>query len=179
MTRRLVLVRHAKSDRSRPVADRDRPLAPRGRRQAPPIGQWLVDSGLVPEVVVCSPARRAVDTWVAVAAELSEPPDLLLLEDVYTFDGSDLRAALRSLSLVRPQARCVALVGHNPALEELVRALTGRAVPLTTSSIAVIDLDVPGWGGLENGTGRLRGSGRPADGLAPADLDDRPGPDRR
>lgn len=167
--RRLVLVRHAKSDRSRPLADRDRPLAPRGLRQAARIGPWLTDSGLVPDVVVASPARRAVDTWVAVAAELPQPPQVLLLEDVYTFDGSALLDALRTLSSARPQTRCVALVGHNPALEELVQALTGRTVRLPTSSIAVIDLDVPGWGGLENGSGRLVSAGRPADGLAPAD----------
>lgn len=163
--RRLVLIRHAKSDRSQPLSDRDRPLARRGLRQAPPIGLWLTDSGLVPDVVVSSPARRAVDTWAAVAEEVPRSPQVLLLEDAYTFDGDDLIGVLRSLSHARPQARCVGLVGHNPALEELVDALTGRSVRLKTSSVAVVDTDAREWGDLDDGGGRLLIAGRPADGL--------------
>lgn len=175
MIRRLVLMRHAKSDWSRPLSDRDRPLAPRGRRQAPSIAPWLTDSGLVPQVVLCSPARRAVDTWAAIAAGLSgssRTPEVLLLEDVYTFDGVDLLEALASLSLAHPQARCVGLVGHNPALEELTADLTGRPTRLKTSSVAVIELDVPGWSQVRPGDGRLVIAGRPADGLDPLDPQD-------
>jgi phosphohistidine phosphatase len=62
MTRRLILLRHAKSDWP-DVPDRDRPLAKRGRRDAPRIGRWLHDHGYLPDVVICSPARRTEQTW--------------------------------------------------------------------------------------------------------------------
>ena len=65
--RRLVLLRHAKSDYPDEVADHDRPLAARGRRDAPLVGRWLARSGYRPDAVICSTARRARETWDLVA----------------------------------------------------------------------------------------------------------------
>ena len=61
--RRLVLLRHAKSDWPDDVPDHERPLARRGRRDAPAAGRWLRKSGYVPDLVLCSTARRARETW--------------------------------------------------------------------------------------------------------------------
>src|SRR5215470_16108264 len=74
-TRRLILLRHAKSDWP-DVRDRDRPLAKRGRRDAPRIGRWLHDHDYVPDVVVCSVARRTRQTWELVAGELDGSPSV-------------------------------------------------------------------------------------------------------
>jgi hypothetical protein len=61
--RRLYLLRHAKSSwEDVGLADHDRPLAPRGRRAAKAIGRHLRDSGIEPELVLCSSARRAQET---------------------------------------------------------------------------------------------------------------------
>jgi phosphohistidine phosphatase len=60
-TRRLILLRHAKSDWP-DVPDRDRPLAKRGRRDAPKIGRWLREHGYLPDTVICSDARRTRQT---------------------------------------------------------------------------------------------------------------------
>src|SRR5260370_41087711 len=68
-----MLLRHAKSDWP-DVPDLDRPLAKRGRRDAPRIGRWLRDHGYLPEVVVCSAARRTRQTWKLVAPELGGAP---------------------------------------------------------------------------------------------------------
>ncbi|MFZ0755940.1 MAG: histidine phosphatase family protein, partial [Trebonia sp.] len=68
--RRLVLLRHAKSDWP-DVPDQDRPLAKRGRRDAPVAGGWLGRSGYVPDAVVCSTARRARETWELAADGLA------------------------------------------------------------------------------------------------------------
>ena len=67
-TRRLILLRHAKSDWP-DVPDRDRPLAKRGRRDAPKIGRWLREHGYLPDIVICSDARRTRQTWDRVARE--------------------------------------------------------------------------------------------------------------
>jgi len=71
--RRLVLLRHAKSDWP-DVPDRDRPLAKRGRRDAPRIGRWLREQGYQPDVVVVSAATRTRQTWDLVAPELGGSP---------------------------------------------------------------------------------------------------------
>lgn len=151
----LVLLRHAKSDWSTDAADIDRPLAPRGRRQAPEAGAWLAGSGIALDLAVVSPARRARETW-----DLAGPGTVPVRveEAAYTFDADDLLGVVRNLTADR-----VALVGHNPALEDLVEALTGESVRMPTSSLAVIEL--PDWGsagrGWGGGGGLLRAHGRP------------------
>src|ERR1700748_2682021 len=64
--RRLVLLRHAKSDWP-DVADHERPLAKRGRRDAPAVGRWLGEGGFTPGAGVCSTGPRAPEPWALVA----------------------------------------------------------------------------------------------------------------
>ena len=72
--RRLLLIRHARAAGG-PV-DRERPLSAEGVRQAAALGAWLAQAGLVPDRVLVSPARRAVQTWERAGAALSSavPP---------------------------------------------------------------------------------------------------------
>ncbi|WP_230211275.1 SixA phosphatase family protein [Streptomyces kaniharaensis] len=72
--RTLIVLRHAKSAWPPDVPDWERPLGPRGRRDAPEAGRWLRRRGLVPDTVVCSPARRARETWELAGAELPGTP---------------------------------------------------------------------------------------------------------
>ncbi|HSI26283.1 MAG TPA: histidine phosphatase family protein [Aeromicrobium sp.] len=145
---RLVLVRHAKSDWSAGVPDVDRPLSARGRRQAPESGAWLATRVAIDRAVV-SPAQRARSTWDLVAAEYESAPPATFDDDAYTFDGHALLAIIRHLN---DDDQTVALVGHNPAMEELIHLLTGRWLPMPTACLAVIDLpgdwrDAAGEGG--------------------------------
>ena len=64
--RRLILLRHAKSDRPPGIVDLDRPLNDRGKRAAPQMGAYLAAEGLIPEAVVVSPAKRTRETWEAI-----------------------------------------------------------------------------------------------------------------
>lgn len=155
--RRVVLLRHAKSDWSGDEADRDRPLAPRGRRQAAEAGRWLAAHAGTIDLVVASPAQRARSTWDLVAGELETPPPLHLEERVYAASAGELLDVVRDLP---DEARTVVLVGHNPGLEDLVTMLVGRWVPMKTSAIAVLDVDGP-WSAAAPSTVRLRAAGRP------------------
>lgn len=154
----LVVIRHAKSDWSRPITDRDRPLAGRGRKQAPKTGRWIAKHVGTPDLAVVSVAARARQTWEAVAAELDEKVETELSEAAYAFDGRTLRELVAELPT---DVETVALVSHNPAVEELIETLTGTWVPMPTSALAVVRL--PDWpvAGME--TGRLVVAGRPAD----------------
>jgi len=153
--RTLVLIRHAKSDWSGDEDDYDRPLAKRGRRQAPESGAWIA-ANLSLDLAVVSPAARAQITWELVAAELAEEPEVRLDERVYAAWGRELLAVVRELP---DSATTVALVGHNPGLEDLLAELIGEWVPMPTSAVAVVDLEGP-WSWAGPGA-VLRTAGRP------------------
>ena len=158
----LVLIRHAKSDWSANAADLDRPLNRRGKRQAPESGRWLAAHLEPIAAAVVSPAQRARSTWELVSAELADPPPTTIDDRAYTFDASGLLPIIRDLA---DDLTTVALVGHNPAMEELVAHLTGAWVAMPTSAVAVIGLPGP-W--AEAGPGaNLLAHGRPP-GEAPA-----------
>ena len=70
----LFLVRHAKSNRDDPaLADRDRPLAERGRKDAPEMGKRLARHDVKPDLIVSSPALRALTTAEIAASALGLP----------------------------------------------------------------------------------------------------------
>jgi phosphohistidine phosphatase len=158
----LVLIRHAKSDWSANASDRQRPLNRRGQRQAPESGRWLAQNLQPIEQAVVSPAQRARSTWDLVAAELPDPVPVAVDDRAYTFDARGLMSIIHDLA---DDLGTVALVGHNPAMEELAGHLTGGWVAMPTSSLAVIGLAGP-WS--EAGPGAtLLAHGRPP-GEAPA-----------
>ena len=135
MRRRLIVMRHAKSDWSSGVDDHERPLAKRGRREAGLAGDWLREQVADVGLVVCSSATRARQTWKRVAKRLDTVPELRVDDRLYGASDRQLRDVLREL----PDAtRTALLIGHNPGLEDLVAELTGVECPLKTSSIAVL-----------------------------------------
>jgi len=135
MRRRLVVLRHAKSEWPDGVADHKRPLAGRGRREAPLAGRWLDEHVGTIDLVVCSPARRARETCARVVAELGAEPEVRVEDRLYPGSPSDIVEVVREL---RDGIRTVLLIGHNPGLEELVEELAGTVCVLKTSSIAVL-----------------------------------------
>jgi phosphohistidine phosphatase len=160
--RRLVLLRHAKSAWP-DVADAERPLADRGRRDAPVVGRWLRRSGYVPDAVLCSPARRARETWELVAAELGAEPSVSYEQRIYEATALSLLHLLREAG---GNYRNVLLVGHNPGLAELAVGIAqvtgGRAArPLErarakfpTAAVAVLEFSGD-WAGLTAGEARM------------------------
>ena len=162
--RTLILLRHAKSDWSGMETDIRRPLAQRGRRQAPKAGRWLVANVDSIDLAVLSPATRAQQTWELVAAELPAPPPTRIDERVYGASDRRLLAVVRDLTA---DIDTVALVGHNPGVEECVFTLTGQPFPMKTSALAVIT-----WPGMWSDAGQqratLRAHGRPPGATTPA-----------
>ena len=122
---RLILIRHAKSDWNAGVSDRDRPLNGRGRSQAPETGEWLAGRFGDVDLAVVSVAARARETWELVSRHLSAD-EVRDAEDAYTFDGDDLADLVAGLP---ESASSVVLVGHNPAMEELMSSPMVRVFP--------------------------------------------------
>lgn len=129
MGRELLVLRHAKSSWDTDArTDFERPLAKRGRRDAPRMGLWVRENDLVPDHVVSSPAKRAVETVRLALAEMGVDEAAVVWEDeVYDSDASIL---LDVLAACPDDRRRVLLVGHNPSLEDLVAHLAdGVDVP--------------------------------------------------
>jgi phosphohistidine phosphatase len=117
-THRLLLVRHAQAADG--PADVDRPLTGRGARNATAIGAWLAEACLVPDRVLVSPARRALDTWQGAAAALVPKPDPIVEPRIY---DNTVDALLAAVSETGEDVRMLAVVGHNPSMGALTRAL--------------------------------------------------------
>jgi phosphohistidine phosphatase len=158
-SRRLVVVRHAKAADG-PV-DAARPLADRGRADAPAIGRWLAGEGMVPDRVVVSPAQRALQTWELAAGEIVDAPSPMV--DARVYDNA-IESLLDIIRETPEDVGVLALVGHNPSLEELAHSLDdGRgesaardqlAQKYPTSAVAVLDVSAP-WAEVRAGAGTL------------------------
>ena len=159
--RRLLLLRHAKSDRSLPgMRDHDRPLTPRGVAAASQIGAYMARHDVRPDHTLCSTATRTRDTWMLVAKAIENPPA--------TFDDRLYDAAPAAiLEVLRETARdlhCLLVVGHNPGMQDTARQLIASGdvdarerlqEKFPTAGLAVIDFAFDDWKKLHRHSGRL------------------------
>ncbi len=148
----LLILRHAKAKRNG-WDDYERPLSQRGKRDAPRIGQLVEQMGLIPDLVVSSGAKRAVQTARRVAKAAGYAGEVMLTEALY-FSGVDTH--LDVLRRLPDNAEVVMLVGHNPTFEELVKALTGQDVSLPTATLAQVELEIESWTEIDEMTGVLK-----------------------
>ena len=152
MSRRLLILRHAKSDWSSAYgADRNRPLAPRGEAAAALIGRFVAAAGLVPELLLSSPAVRA-RTTAELAAEAGAWATPVRIRDGFYGGGGE--AVLAALHEVDPAVGTVAVVGHEPVWSSLVAGLSGGGrVRFPTAALACLTTDTLwsdlSWGRME------------------------------
>src|SRR3546814_409083 len=119
----LHLLRHAKSSWDAPgVADHDRPLSERGRRAAAAMAAHFRKAGIAPDLVLCSSARRTVDTLAAIRPRLPKDVAIETTADLYEVDAGTLLARVRR---VPASVEVLLLVGHNPGMEGLATGLAG------------------------------------------------------
>ncbi len=161
--RTLLLMRHAKSDwHSGAERDFDRPLNRRGRKDAPRMGRWLQQQGLVPERVLASPARRAKQTLEAMQEVWERQPRVQWEEGIY---GGGSRELLELIRATPDEVCTLLLLGHNPDLEELLLLLADRppaGLQKLLPTAAVARFRISGsWGSLSPGAARLEEIIRP------------------
>lgn len=159
--RRLLLLRHAKTERPEPgERDRDRKLTKRGRADAPLIGAYMARHGLVPDLALVSPVTRAEETWALVAKALNQAPQVVKEEGIYNAGRDKLISIIRKTR----DAHVLLVVGHNPGLHELAVSLIASGdvearervnEKLPTSGLVVIDLAFDDWSRLHPNAGRI------------------------
>lgn len=151
--RELILLRHANAEPASPgQADIDRPLSPHGLAEAEAAGRWLVENKLIPDRVLCSPARRARETLEAVLG-LTGYVEQRLDERIYEATPGTLVAVVDE----HRDLERVLVVGHNPGLERLAALMhsgqSGDYRGMPTSSVVVLSL--PMAAAIEPGIARL------------------------
>ncbi len=130
--KRLTLLRHAKTERDSTTGrDFDRQLTERGEADAARIGEEIRKSGMESDLILSSPAIRAVQT--AELAGLSPVFD----PRIYNASTDELLAILRG---VDEKAGRVMMIGHNPGFESLTTLLTGTVIEMPTGSLLEMEL---------------------------------------
>ena len=152
--KRLILVRHAKSSwKNAALADSERPLSGRGKRDAPRMGARLAGLGLLPDIILASPARRARKTASLLAGEIPAAAGRILVDPaLYEANAGVLLERVRALDERWQQ---VMLIGHNPGLTDFANLLTAAGIDnIPTCGVLVADLDLAFWRQSEPGCGR-------------------------
>ena len=157
---KLIVMRHAKAGELPGGPDFERALRPRGKRDSAAAGRWLSASGLRPDLVLCSAARRTRQTWQYLSAALppGSPPEFVADRRLYDADGDDVADILRAAG---GDAATILYIGHNPAAACLVGLLTGTEPVFPTAAVAVIGFQAS-WAELPAGAGELLAYWTPA-----------------
>lgn len=170
--RTLYLFRHAKSSWDDPgLSDHERPLADRGVRTTPVMAQHFRVGGIVPDVVLCSSARRTRETLDLLGDAIPDDCDVQFEDALYAASAQALLERLRALP---DEARRVMVIGHNPGLQDLALLLAGpgdrrrrMARKFPTAALATLDVAAGGWPELSAGCAELTDFVRPKDLDAP------------
>lgn len=160
--RHLVLLRHAQAAHPDDVDDVDRPLTDVGRRQCATVAEHLHEHGPLPQLVLCSSAARARETWQLVATGMPDAdPEVRHLEELYETRPTDVVALLAGLP---DEVTSVLVVGHEPVMSGTAAVLAGPGsdaaavarvrVGVPTASLAFLDTSRR-WAELEPGTTEL------------------------
>ena len=153
--KRLILVRHAKSSWKDPqLPDFDRPLNKRGQHDAPMMGKRLAGRQCLPDLMISSPARRAITTAQEIAREIGYPKTRILIESsIYEATVSVLMSVLHDIDNSHDH---VMLIGHNPGLTSLSYHLTDYPIDnIPTCGLVDIEFNVERWRDLTPAGGHL------------------------
>jgi phosphohistidine phosphatase len=160
LVRTVILLRHGKSSWSDPtIDDLDRPLAPRGKRASRLIAKYMRRKKIRPALVLCSPSLRTRQTLEAIESSLGKKSAVELAPQLYAATETELLERLRALP---DSVASVMLIGHNPGLHDLARALASRGSDLPrleekfpTGALATLVVEGDTWAGLEPGDAEL------------------------
>lgn len=144
--RKILVMRHAKSSwKDRSLKDFDRPLNKRGKRDAPGMGDFLNEKGVVPDQIFSSTAARARATAIAVSGQFGmSEQDINWDKNLYFNSANDY---LHAVQRADEGSDIVMTVGHNPMTEQFIDHLAGSLVTkkIATATIACFESDAKQW----------------------------------
>ncbi|OIQ87894.1 2,3-bisphosphoglycerate-dependent phosphoglycerate mutase [mine drainage metagenome] len=147
----LLLIRHGKSSwDDAALPDKDRPLDVRGKRDAARMGKRLAKRDVKPDLIVSSPAKRALTTAEIIAEELGyKLGDIVVDDRLYAVAADELLNVIRKLGDKKER---VMLFGHNPELTELAHAFSSEITHLPTCAVAEFTFKAKTWSDIDKAT---------------------------
>lgn len=153
--RRLLLMRHAKSDWSgNPPSDHDRTLNDRGLRDALAMARWIAEAGWHPDCILCSSATRTQQTaalmqsyWKSIKLEMAP---VHILSELYLAPADTILEIVRSdfttgADRAVDPPRTMLVLAHNPGLSHAASSLLGHATGMSTAAVVALRCDVANW----------------------------------
>ena len=152
--KKLIIIRHGKSSwKDDKLPDFERPLKKRGKKDSAHMGELLKKKELIPDIVLCSTAKRARQTADILLEEMEYKGTIEYLDSLYMAEADVFFNTLRTL----PDYNCVMIIGHNPGLETLLQMITNDIKSLPTAAVAHVNLSVEHWDDFnEDTTGELK-----------------------
>jgi phosphohistidine phosphatase len=131
------------ADKDVPMADKDRPLDERGERDAPKMGRRLAERGAKLDLIVSSPALRALATAQLIAKALRyKLGDIALNDRLYASQADELLGVIHALD---DTLKSVMLVGHNPEMSDLAHRFASEIIDMPTCAVAEFRVDAKSW----------------------------------
>ena len=151
----IYIVRHAKSSWDDPsLDDFSRPLSERGEKDAPRMGKKLKEREVTADLMISSPAKRAMKTCKAIA-KILEFPSSKIKEDkrLYHADEEMICSILKD---VKNPNDVLMIFGHNPGLTEFANGLLNETITnIPTTGIVAGKLKINSWSEIKAGCGEL------------------------
>jgi phosphohistidine phosphatase len=156
-----MFLRHAKSSwPSSGMQDAARPLSERGQAAARLMGAYMAHHSLIPDRILCSPARRTRETWAGIASQWPADMDVVFDQRLYEATPQSILSVIR----VQHDARTLLVIGHNPGLQEAAELLIAAGdvelrerlrEKFPTAALAAIDFAIDKWKSIHERSGRL------------------------
>lgn len=151
----LFLVRHAKSSWDYPeLSDFERPLNKRGEKDSPEMGKRLRNKGILPDLMISSPANRALTTCKNVAKEIGYHESKIVTDKLIYHGGEN--TLLRIIQNFDNTFNTVLMFGHNPGFTDFANELANTDIyNIPTSGVFACNFDVSNWREIDFGTGKF------------------------
>jgi phosphohistidine phosphatase len=153
--KKLVLIRHAKSSwENEAQADFERPLNKRGKNDAPFMGEIIKNTIGTPQLIISSPAKRALSTAKKMAKKLNYQKDDIKTDlKIYHAEDTEL---IRIIKKISEKYDFVAIVGHNPAITEVANILgDSQIINVPTSGAVYIEFELDSWENIKIKSGHM------------------------
>jgi len=150
----IILVRHGKSSWEFDVRDQERPLKKRGVNDANKVSQEFKKIEYFPDLIISSPANRALSTCKIFMKNLDYPEKALLVsEKIYDFGGNSVLNLIKELDDGHQK---IMIFGHNHAFTSISNLLGNNYIDnLPTSGLVMININIDSWKDLERGETQL------------------------
>ena len=140
-------MRHAKAESATlQFSDEDRALTPKGVDDAKKLATKLVKKDIEFDLILTSPAIRAITSAQIIANRLDQKQSLRVEKKLYQADSTSLLAIVGKL---HKKIKSILLVGHNPELEDFAAYMTGESVSMQTCSLIEFTFELKDWKDFE------------------------------